>query len=361
MHDQLGTTREALEETTARCDRGRGQVRRRGRWCCASHHQQRTSGHPTGTRGHDLAWRASAVLAWALMACAHPPSEPSSPSVVQHEATFQNGFLHVAVSIPQSSRARKPVVIGALEDRERLLALGIAVAHYENDWDALERAAREVRDPPEPNQVGAWMLAAPRPGIVGRSYLGLVGASARLSVPRLVDWLSSLPEIDATRIAIAGSSTHGFIALEALMIEPRLAVGVVRAACGDYHTFLRSSSLALRDDERWLPDGALVLDADYEAELRDREPIRFAERFPPRPLLLLGGGDDAAIPLACVEATARALDAAYARVDLPERFRLVIYEGLGHDLQDAAADEVLGWWRRWLLAADPPASAPPRP
>ena len=64
--------------------------------------------------------------------------------------------------------------------------------------------------------------------------------------------------------------------LEALREEPRLAAGAARVACGDYHRFLRSSSLALHDDPRWLPGGELVLDEDYAAELREREPLRFA-------------------------------------------------------------------------------------
>ena len=66
------------------------------------------------------------------------------------------------------------------------------------------------------------------------------------SVHGVYDAVASLPDIDPQRIAVAGSSTHGFVALEALRHEPRFAAGVVRAACGDYHRFLRSSSLALR-------------------------------------------------------------------------------------------------------------------
>jgi pimeloyl-ACP methyl ester carboxylesterase len=202
---------------------------------------------------------------------------------------------------------------------------------------------------PPPDRVGAWMLAAPRPGIVGRNYFALIGATASSIVPRVVDLLAALPEVDPDRIAIAGSSTHGFVALEALRGEPRLAAGVVRVACADYRRFLRSSSLALNDDPRWLTDGELVLDADYAAELAAREPIGFAADYPPRPVLMLNGARDPAVPEACARRSAEAFRDAYRAAGVPERFRFVLYPDAGHDLGPRAADEVLAWWERWLL------------
>jgi dipeptidyl aminopeptidase/acylaminoacyl peptidase len=201
----------------------------------------------------------------------------------------------------------------------------------------------------EESRVGAWLLAAPRPGIVGRDYFALIRANAGSNVPRVVEQVASLPEVDPERIAIAGSSTEGFVALEALLHEPRLAAGVARVSCGDYHRFLRSSSLALDDDPRWLPEGRLELDADYEAELSEREPLHHADRYPPRPLLMLNGARDPAIPLACARSTAEALEHAYAEAGVPERFRWVVFEEAAHDLHEAAASEILGWWERWLL------------
>ena len=201
-------------------------------------------------------------------------------------------------------------------------------------------------------QVGTWLLAAPRPGIVGRAYFRFIGADARMHVPLVLDHLETVPEIDAERIAVAGSSTAGFTALEALAAEPRLAAGVVRVACGDYREFLKNSSLALDGDERWLIDGEMVLDEDYDAELRKREPIRSAARFPPRPRLMLNGAQDPAIPVACARRTAAALERAYAARGQSERFRFVLYPERGHDVGAPARDETLRWWERWLLGSD---------
>lgn len=288
----------------------------------------------------------------------------ATPEIETREFALAGGFIQLTVQLPSGSAfaGPRPVVIGAFADEAALLSRGIAVARFENRWrmiSGLRCLAREGDEPsspdcdpeagPEPNRVGSWMLAAPRPGVVGRGYFALIRASASGSVPAVVDRLVSLPEIDAGRIAIAGSSTNGFTALEALVFEPRLAAGAVRVACGDYETFLRGSSLALAGDERWLEDGELVLDPEYEAELREAEPIRFADRFPPRPLLLQTGADDPVIPAPCARRTADVLAEAYARAGVPERFRYSLYEDRGHDLGVEALDEVLGWWERWLL------------
>jgi fermentation-respiration switch protein FrsA (DUF1100 family) len=197
--------------------------------------------------------------------------------------------------------------------------------------------------------VGAWLLAADRPGIVGKAYFALITQDAFNSLPKVLDYLETVPEIDQKRIAIAGSSTSGFVALEALLANPRLAAGVVRVACGDYHEFLRASSAALNSDPHWLSDGQMLLDQDYETKLREIEPIRFADRFPPRPLLMINGSLDKAVPLSCVRPTVDALTRAYARRGMSDRFRHVLYPASGHDLGPEAEALALEWWDRWLL------------
>jgi dienelactone hydrolase len=286
--------------------------------------------------------------------------DDSMPEFVRREASLLGGFLTVELMIPTAPAGPRPAIINPTLDRALLLERGFALVRYTAHWEMLrgleprpgsESPARSDADAAE-TQVGTWLLAAPRPGIVGRAYFTFIGADAVNHVPLVVDHLETVPEIDAERIAVAGSSTAGFAALEALAGEPRLAVGVVRVACGDYHEFLKHSSLALAGDERWLIDGQMVLDEDYAAELREREPIRSAERFPPRPLLMLNGAQDPAIPLTCARRTAAALERAYAARGLSERFHFVLYPERGHDLGAPARDETLHWWDRWLLGSE---------
>jgi dienelactone hydrolase len=272
------------------------------------------------------------------------------------------------------------VVITPIVDERLLLERGIAVVRFRTHWEQLRgfsgarpaAAADHAGDPasepdpqpdahgpeptpgadlhaPAPPTVGAWLLAAPRPGIVGRAYFELIRVDAQDSVPKVVSWLSRLPQVDPDRIAISGSSTSGFAALQALAADPRLANGVVRVACGDYFTFLRDSSLALKGDPRWLVDGHVELDPDYAETLRRIEPIRHADRFPPRPVLLMVGADDPAIPIECARNTADALERAYAAAGMSDRFRFVVFPGQGHNLGTESQREALEWWQHWLV------------
>lgn len=265
------------------------------------------------------------------------------------------GGLHVELRIPEQPAGRKPALLSPVGEPGPLLERGIVLVSFQVDWAYVARTTGAALPPAPPppaapgTQVGAWLLAAPRPGIVGRSYFQLIAASASQSVPTVLDLLERVPEIDPARIAISGSSTQGFVALEALRHEPRLAAAVVQVTCGDYLAFLRSSSLALADDPRWLPDGRMELDPDYREELEAHQPIADPDAFPPRPLLMLAGREDRAMPFACVESTAAAFAQAYARAGVPERFALEVFPAAGHDLGPSASDFALRWWERWLL------------
>ena len=288
---------------------------------------------------------------------AGPPAD--GPRADSTSAVLANGWIEVSLSVPQVGRGPFPVVISPIVAEETLLEHGFAVARFHTNWESLRGLPRPAAAPvPEApaaaaagdgsTTVGKWLLTAPRPGIVGRAYFDIITTDAEKTLPRVVDWLVTRPEIDPDRIALTGSSTSGFVALQGMAVEPRIAVGVVRVACGDYLTFLRSSSLALNDDERWLPEGKLVLDPDYAVEIATREPVRNADRYPPRPLLLLAGERDQAIPIACVDNTVVRFRAAYRADGVEDRFRFVSYAEGGHNLSDDANAEILPWLERWL-------------
>ena len=161
-------------------------------------------------------------------------------------------------------------------------------------------------------------------------------------VPRVIDYLATVPDVDPRRIAIAGSSTSGFVALEAAAREPRLAAAVVIAACGDYRDFLHHSSLAMNGEP-------LDLDPAYARELLGRQAISHPARLTHAAVLMVNGVADLAVPITCARATARVLDEAYPRAGVPERFRFVAVEGAGHsDLAGRARSELLAWLGRWI-------------
>jgi hypothetical protein len=314
-----------------------------------------------------LALAASLLLSTRCSGARAADPVAKGPPAEARSYTLQNGVLHVELKIPNAPAGGKPAILSPFGDLDALLARGVILVQYQVDWPRLRELFGGSSEPPaEPEtgqRVGAWLLSSPRPGVIGRNYFALVNGNAKF-VGGVLDLLERLPEVDPQRIAIAGSSTQGFVALEALRREPRLAAGVIRVACGDYFTFLRSSTLALANDPRWLPDGHLPLDADYAEQLRLQEPNGAPEAYPPRPLLLLAGQDDPVMPFPCVENTASAFAPAYARAGVPERFHLEVFPGEGHDLGAGADRAALGWWEHWLLAAPPvsgraAAGAPP--
>jgi hypothetical protein len=338
----------------------------------------------------------------ATLGASDPPPAQPPPGTFTGADTIEDsidgGWITLSVTLPHRPAGRKPVVISPIVPERDLLDRGIGFVRFRTHWELLRPLAEASRakstggapatGPGDPgralasgtgapseatgvadpgaiagaapaNSVGAWLLAAPRPGLVGRAYFQLVTQDAQASIPRVIDYLSRMPGVDPERIAIGGSSTSGFVALQALAAEPRIAAAVVRVACGDYLAFLRSSRLALNDDPRWVGDGPLPLDPDYLAEIRRIEPIGKAAKFPPRPLLLMVGEVDPAIPFACAERTAEVFRAAYRKAGRPERFRFDVFEREGHNLGDESRTRALDWWSRWLL--DPPRPVRRRP
>jgi hypothetical protein len=302
---------------------------------------------------------AAAVVLVVLAACARPtvapmalvdaPAAPAAPHRPQPSATatLANGFLTVETWVPDAPAGPKPAVISLVDDlREPLLDLGMVVVAFRLHWELL-RAFASKAPPPAPGDrpAGQWLLASPSSRTVGRGFFGLIHTNAEWAVPRVVDYLGGLPDVDAARIGIVGNSTTGFTALQAVGVEPRLAAAAVLFACGDYRCFLRRSSLGMAGQP-------LELAPDYAADLDAHDPLRHPARWVHAAVLMVNASDDLAIPLPCVEATAHALERAYARAGRAGRYRLTVVPG-GHGLGNAARLDALAWLYLWLVM--PPA------
>ena len=278
------------------------------------------------------------------------PLVAPTPASETRETTLANGFISVRLDIPPGGPARKPVVLSPIEvHRQEFVDAGIIMAWHRVNWEVLAPLV-----PPKPTEpvapaeqqgpsVGAWLLAAPNPKTVGEAYFGLIEHEAVKVLPTVIDYLWTVPEVDTTRIAIEGSSTTGFIALEAVASDERLTAAVVGSACGDYFTFLHFSNLAMGGKP-------LDLDRTYSRRLAAEEPIARPRRLTHAALLTLNGAQDLAVPVACAQRTTRILRAAYRRAGVPDRFRAVVYPDHGHNLGPEALAEAAAWWARWLGA-----------
>src|SRR5262249_54029972 len=137
--------------------------------------------------------------------------------------------LAVQVEIPPAPGPRPAVINQRFGTAAALPPRGVAVVSF----------TRPSVAPPPPTEPGAatlgqLVLASPSAGLLGRAYLRSIVAAGTEDVPHVLDYLVTVPEIDPGRIGITGASTNGFVVLQALAADDRLAAAVVAFACGDY-------------------------------------------------------------------------------------------------------------------------------
>ena len=293
--------------------------------------------------------RIPLVLALGLAAC-DPPKRPapalflpvSSTAVETRETQLHGDLITVRLHIPPTPERRKATVISTLGDRASLLKQGFLVATYRINWEVLKGS-----EPPQPRAettVGKWVLASPSPEILGRDYLSSLSTTGNELVPEIVDYLVTVPEVDPARIGFAGNSTNGFVALHAVARDRRINTAVVLSACGDYHRFLRYSSMGMKGRP-------LDLARSYDRWLRRQQVIEHPARLVHAAVLMVNRDEDPIIPIQCADETARVLERAYRRAGVPERFRYVVLQGEQHGLDRRDTEETLEWLDRWLRPA----------
>ena len=301
------------------------------------------------------------VLAMLLAGCRPPAppverpapeaAKPARSDVTVHHLSLENGFYTVDVHVPTAFPPPRPAVISLLGELDAFLDAGFAVVTYRIHWEMLKGlvpkppADAPAPAPPRPTY-GKWLLASPDPRKIGEGYLRLNVSNGEGTVPKVIDAITALPDVDVRRLGIAGTSTNGFVVLQALMAEPRLRAGVAIVACGDYHRFLQASSLAM-------DGGPLDLAPDYESWLHEKEPVRHPEKLVHAALLMMNGADDRTIPTSCAVETARVFKRAYRRAGASRRFRFVLFERKGHDIAAEARPRAIEWLRRWLRPGRP--------
>jgi dienelactone hydrolase len=294
---------------------------------------------------------SSLAVAVIVLAACRPEPAPSPvhslpvTEFLVKETRLVKGSVSVHLEIPFEPPGPKPVVIALIGNTRPFLKAGIVALTYRVGGRVFVRSKRA---PPASEQtVGKWVLASPSAGVIGETYLRDIAATATEVVPAILDWLTAVPEVDATRIGMTGVSTNGFITLQAIAADPRIRAAVVIAACGDYHRFLRYSSMGMEGEP-------LELEAAYESWLREQEIVRRPDRVVHGALLMLNRVEDELVPVSCADATAEALAAAYERAGAADRFRYVRMEMTGHGIGRAERRETMAWFDEWLLRREPP-------
>ena len=181
---------------------------------------------------------------------------------------------------------------------------------------------------------------------------------------RIIDWLTSLPDVDPTRIGATGVSLGGMQAWLLAAADPRLSaaaplIGVQSFSYAAENDAWRARAgsigepfaAAAKKEGKAEPDAATfrgVLDALAPGLRTVYDAPASIAAIAPRPFLAVNGDADARCPAAGVRAAFDAAAPAYAAANASDALRVVLEPGVGHEVTAGMTGEAFSWFDRWL-------------
>ncbi len=156
---------------------------------------------------------------------------------------------------------------------------------------------------------------------------------------RVVDYLVTRDDVDATRIDFMGASYGGITGCAVLAKEPRLRTGTLVMAGGDVPKMVVSLIRTQKPDSRFLWPMAGRVAAWW---LSAFEPLDFVGEIAPRPLLFLHVRDDEMIASECIESLYRA-----AGTPKEEIWYQGPHNKIGKETVQAMMSDSMAWMRRY--------------
>jgi dienelactone hydrolase len=182
-------------------------------------------------------------------------------------------------------------------------------------------------------------------------------------VMRLLDYLATRPDVDASRIGVIGFSKGGMETYIAAALDERIAVAVPCIGVQSFRYALDHESWQSRAGtfqaalDGAAKDAGAPVGAAFLRKFYDRVAPEIYGEFDgpqtlpliaPRPLLVINGDSDARTPLAGVEECATRARTAYAKANAAEKFALHIQPKTGHAVTSQARQLAMEWFVRWL-------------
>ncbi|MEZ0539278.1 alpha/beta hydrolase family protein [Fibrella arboris] len=183
-------------------------------------------------------------------------------------------------------------------------------------------------------------------------------------VLRLIDYLETRPDVDASRIGVIGFSKGGMETYLAAAVDPRIAVAVpmigvqsFRWALDNNRWMSRVGTFQLAVDEAAKETGTSKIDAAFIRTFYDRVAPGIYTRFDgpamvplivPRPLLVINGDSDDRTPLPGLDECMAPTKQAYHRAGADDKVKLYIQKDTGHAVTPAALQAAVDWLVTWL-------------
>lgn len=273
--------------------------------------------------------------------------------LVLEEVRLQGGIhplVPALLAYPQNSAGPLPAVLclhGTGENWQWLMEEPLSVDGVRLRGWARELARRgyatlaltQYAHPPRPEP---WDWSWSNSLLVfGHTSVGRLVSDALLAV----DFLCTRPEVDASRLAVAGFSLGGIVSFYSTAVDPRIAAcGAFCGGVGSLRHLLREGSPTFHS-AYYYPHGLLAEGLDHPQLL---------PTLAPRPLLVCAATEDPGMPLSGVKAFAEAARQIYRGQHAEHCFDLLVEPG-GHALTLAGLEHTCAFFDRHLKPIGPPA------
>ena len=225
--------------------------------------------------------------------------------------------------------------------------------------DARHHGERARAIPGLPNPYESAMLRSFRTG-EGHPYL----YDTVWDVARLIDYLSTRPDVDPRRIGVIGNSKGGTEAYLAAAADERIAAVVSLIGVQSFGWSLRRP--AAWEARTWsfraaveaaAADSSEPVNARFMRRFYDRIAPGLVDRFDgpamlpliaPRPLLVVSGDSDPRSPLGGVREAVASGQRAYAEAGASEKLHFLLQADAAHEVTPEASRAAIDWLVRWL-------------
>jgi lysophospholipase L1-like esterase/dienelactone hydrolase len=152
-----------------------------------------------------------------------------------------------------------------------------------------------------------------------------------------LDYLCTRPEVDAKKIGATGISMGSTRSWWLAAVDDRIACVVGVACLTRYENLLRHGNLRAHGTYYFV--NGLLKHFDTEGVIA---------LIAPRPVLFLTGDLDYGSPADGIKVLGEKVGAVYRAVGAGDRFRNVLYPGVGHTYTPEMRAEMLAWFDKWL-------------
>ena len=183
-------------------------------------------------------------------------------------------------------------------------------------------------------------------------------------VMRLVDYLSTRDDMDASRIGLIGISKGGIETYLAAAADPRIAVAVPCIGVESFRWALdnndwqgRIGTIQPAFDAIAKDAGVTKLGSPLVQKFYDRVVPGIAGEFDgpemlaliaPRPLLVINSDSDIHTPLPGVQECVAAAEKIYAADNATNNFAVIIQKNTGHQVKPESERAAIEWFVKWL-------------